>query len=292
MRSIENAIFILTICIACILIPASVLAQANGDYGLSPAIQNRILGVETDYTRMVRERAPQFRLVRTVESLPEIKGKTVLVPIKLTETEQAAVNRPNSPPVIATLHDRRTGRPLDNCAAPCVLTSPLKPLGRITMYRYGSKPLSKRAKTYAFRDKPRAILLGFNEVDHQIERERCGKEFSVLTVGESTRDAEPCVRVKPLIPAEARRSGHCIVKFNILENGDPIDVRADECSLQVFCEPTTEAVRRWIYYPRIAYGKTAVRTGLESKINFRLLNSRGQFIPERDDDMQPCVGSV
>lgn len=292
MRSIQKLLFILMACIAYITVPASVLAQADGGYGLSPAIQNRILGVETDHTRMVRSRAPRFRLVRDLETFPAITGKTVDVPIKLMESEQAAVNRPNSPPVIATVHDRRTGKPLDSCEAPCVLTSPMVPPGMLTLYRYGTKPLNVGAEVYAFNGDADEVFLGFNEVDHQIERDRCAKEFAVLRVGEVTRDAEACVRVPPRMPEEAQRSGHCIVNSNISKNGDPIDVRADECSEQVFCEPTTEAVRRWIYYPRLAYGETAVRTGVVSTIRFRLTNFRGQLIPNDSDEMQPCVGSA
>lgn len=273
-------------------LPNLALGQVDSGYPLSARIQNRILGVEVDFERMVRTRAPEFTLQRSVESLPAITEKTVDVPIRLLGSEQIKVNRPNSPPVIATLHDRRTGRTLDSCKAPCVLKSPLIPPGMLILYRYGTKPLSISAEIYAFDNKPPPIFLGFNEVDHQIERERCTTEFKVLRIGVVTRDTEACVRVPPRMPDEAQRSGYCRVNFNISRAGDPIDVRADECTEQIFCEPTIEAVRRWIYYPRLQYGETAERMGVVTSISFALTGIGGRKIPGSEDEMQPCVGSV
>jgi len=268
------------------------LAQSDTGYGLSGTIQTRISGQETDYVQMVRVKAPEFSLLRKVETLPPLSGRTIDVPITLLAGEQAKVNRPNSPPVIATLHDRRSGRPLDSCEAPCTLKSPMMPPGMVTLYRYGTKPLNIGAEHYAFKTEVDPLFLGFNEVDHQIERDRCAKEFAVLRRGEVERDAEACVRVPPRMPEDAMRSGHCLVNFNVSENGEPVDVRADECTEQVFCEPTTEAVRRWIYYPRLQYAETAFRSGVRSTIRFRLTNFRGAVIPEGEVEMQPCVGSA
>jgi hypothetical protein len=268
------------------------LGQVDSGYPLSASIQNQILGVEVDFERMVRTRAQDFNLQRSVETLPVLTGRTIEVPIKLLESEQVKVSRPSSPPVIATLHDRRTGQPLDVCEAPCVLKSPMIPPGMLTLYRYGTKPLSMGAEIYAFDPDPPPIFLGFNEVDHQVERDRCAMEFKVLRIGEETRDAEACVRVPPRMPDEAQRSGYCRVIFNISQTGDPIDVRADECSEQIFCEPTTEAVRRWIYYPILEYGETAERMSVVSSINFRLTGIGGKVIPQGEGEMQPSVGSA
>ncbi|MGJ8561905.1 MAG: energy transducer TonB [Litorimonas sp.] len=272
--------------------PGMALGQVDSGYALSARIQNQILGVEVDFERMTRARAPEFILQRSVETLPLLSGKTIDVPIKLRESEQVKVSRPSSPPVIATVHDRRTGRPLDSCEAPCILKSPMIPPGMLTLYRYGTKPLSIGAEIYAFDPDPPSIFLGFNEVDHQLERDRCAMEFKVLRLGEVTRDAEACVRVPPRMPDEAQRSGYCRVTFNISQTGDPIDVRADECSEQIFCEPTTEAVRRWIYYPRLEYGEVAERMGVKSSISFRLTGIGGRVIPQGEGEMQPCVGSA
>lgn len=285
---------ILFVLVMCLLsgINAPALAQADGGYGLSPFIQNRILGEEQDYTQIIRTRAPQFRLVREVETFSSIEGSRVDVPVTLQDSELIKLKRENSPPIVATLHDRRTGRPLDNCLAPCVLQSPMVPPGMLTLYRYGSEPINFGAETLAFVPNPVPISIGFNEIDHQIERERCAQEFAVIRMKETARDAEACVRLPPHMPNLATHSGHCRVVFNISRRGDPTDVRADECTEQIFCEPTTKSVRRWIYYPKLEYGETAERLGVVSTMRFVLTNFRGDHIPEPDGDMEPCVGSA
>jgi hypothetical protein len=241
---------------------------------------------------MVRQKAPLFRLVRDIETLPPIQCGAVDVPITLGERGLEAINRPNSPPLIAALHDRRTGQPLDNCVAPCVLKSPMIPPGMVMLYRYGSEPMSVGAETYAFTDVVDPIFIGFNEVDHQVERERCAKAFVLIREGEPTRDAEACVRIPPNMPDMATASGHCIVVFNISARGEPTDVRTDECTDQVFCEPTTKATRRWIYHLKLQYGEAVERRRVQSTMRFRLTNFRGQVIPEPSEEMLPCVGSV
>jgi hypothetical protein len=274
------------------LLPRPIWAQTHSDYGLSENIQIRITGIEADYERMIRSNAPKFRLVRQVEPFAPLDGKTLAVPVNISDFDMRNIKRDNSPPAIATLHDRRTGAPLDNCLAPCTLQSPMVPPGILTLYRYGSTPTHRGAEISAFLDPDDKIYLGFNEVDHQIERERCAIEFEVIRATEPTRDAEPCVRVPPLMPANARHSGHCRMAFNVSRAGETIDVRATECTEQEFCEPSLAAIQRWIYYPKLNYGETAVRREVESKMSFRLTNEAGIVIPEPDGDMVPCVGSV
>ena len=80
------------------------------DHGHSEKIQIRIKGVEADYERMVRRNAPKFRLVRNVETFSPIKGKTIDVPVNISDFDMQNVTRHNSPPIIATLHDRRNVR--------------------------------------------------------------------------------------------------------------------------------------------------------------------------------------
>lgn len=267
-------------------------SQPVENYGLSVSIQQRIIAEEGDYVRMVRQQAPEFRLVRSAEVSPPIAVRTMDVPIVLRAQGLETINRQNSPPLIATLHDRRTGRPLDNCIAPCVLKSPRIPPGMVTLYRYGSEPVNVGAETYAFTEEVVPVFLGFNEVDHVIERERCAADFEVIRRQESTRDAEPCVRIPPRMPDLATESGHCYVVFNVSPRGEPTDVRADECTSQVFCERTTKAARRWIYYPKLQYGEAVEQLEVRPIMRFALTNSMGQIIPEPTGDMLPCVGSV
>jgi hypothetical protein len=275
-----------------LIAPQRLWAQAGNSYGLSDNIETRIMGIESDYERMVQGSAPKFRLVRDVEEFLPIEGRTVAVPVNISDFDMRHINRDNSPPVIATLHDRRTGAPLDNCQAPCTLQSPMIPPGILTLYRYGSVPVHRGAEISAFLDPDDKIQLGFNEVDHQLERERCAMEFKVIRAAEPTREAEPCVRMPPLMPMEAKHSGHCKVGFNISRSGETLDVRAIECTEQEFCEASLAGVQRWIYYPKLNYGETEVRLDVRSKMSFRLTNHAGIVIPEPDGEMEPCVGSV
>jgi hypothetical protein len=267
-------------------------AQFDNGYGLSDSIQNRIADVEADYERMIQAAAPEFRLVRKIERFPAIDGKTVPVPVNVGARGKRILERKNSPPLIATIHDRRTGKPLDNCVAPCTLTSPLIPPGTLSLYRYGSVPVAQGAEIYAFLDPDQKVYFGFNEVDHQLERERCAVEFKVIREREPTRDIEACVRVPPTMPPEAQYSGHCLVVFNVSRTGETIDVRAEECTEQVFCEASLAAVQRWIYYPKLNYGETEVWTAASTTMTFHLTNPDGAVIPEPENEMEPCVGSV
>lgn len=268
------------------------LAQTGSAYRLPAHIQNRITGVEQDFERMVRDRAPQFELIREVEDFPPINGNVMDVPIGVSDNDLKNTSRPNSPPIIVTLHNRRSGKPLDSCQAPCTLQSPAVPPGMVTVYRYGSVPVNRGAEAFAFYDDAESIYVGFNEVDHQIERDRCVTEFKVIRAREMTRDAEPCVRIPPMMPSEAERSGYCRMVLNISQSGDPIDARAEECTEQVFCEPSLQSVQRWIYYPSLKYGEPEVRLGVKSKISFRLTDETGRVIPALEGELQPCVGSV
>jgi hypothetical protein len=275
-----------------LIAPQPLWAQAKTNYGLSNNIHIRIEGTDADYERMIRSQAPEFRLVKDVEKFPPIKGKTVPVPVNIDKTTVRNVSRANSPPIIVTLHDRRTGKPLDNCIAPCTLTSPMIPPGMLTLYRYGSAPINRGAEMFAYLDRKQEIFVSFNVVDHRAERERCAVEFEALRALEPTRDAEACVRVPPLMPMEAERSGHCKVIFNVSRDGETIDVRAVECTDQLFCEASLAGVQRWIYYPKLKFGETEVRTGASTTIRFRLNTIAGAIIPEPDGEMVPCVGSV
>ena len=201
-------------------------------------------------------------------------------------------SRDNSPHVVAMLHDRRTGAPLDSCRAPCALTSPLVPPGVVTLYRYGSKPMDIPVESIVFSGEVRPLWLNFNEVDHQLKRERCAKEFEQIRKTEANRDTFPCVRVPPTMPRMAVRSGHCLVALTVAKNGEVVDVVARKCTDPIFCKPTVEAVRRWIYYPKLEYREVIERPDVTSKMTFSLNDENGKIIPESEEEMQPCIGDV
>jgi len=96
----------------------------------------------------------------------------------------------------------------------------------------------------------------------------------------SDRDAQPLVRIPPIMPPRAEKSGHCKVRFDVSPEGAPFNVVATYCTQRVFERPSTKSVTKWKYNPKIVDGRTVARTGVESQITFKLADERGNIIPE------------
>ena len=96
----------------------------------------------------------------------------------------------------------------------------------------------------------------------------------------SDRDAQPLVRIPPIMPPRAEKSGHCKVKFDVSPEGAPFNVSATYCTQSLFERPSTKSVSKWKYNPKMLDGRAVSRTGVESKITFRLADERGKIIPE------------
>ena len=272
---------------------APLWAQQSGDYGLPAHIHKRVLGIEQDYERMIQSKATEFRLIRSVEPFPKISGKTVTVPVILTDDDMARLDRPDSPPVIAALHDRRTGKPLASCKAPCEMESPRTPPAMLTIYRYGSKPEHYGSERYTTYKKPATLFLGFNEVDYQLIRDECAKTSELYIRSHQQKDAEACYRLPPLMPFEARRSGHCITTFDVSEYGETMNVVIEACTDSIFCAASLDSVVNWIYHPAIKDSLPVQRFAVESKVTYRLADEAGRLIPEPQSPvMELCIGSV
>ena len=103
---------------------------------------------------------------------------------------------------------------------------------------------------------------------------------SQFKIAVSDRDAQPLVRIPPQMPPRAEKSGHCRVRFNVSPEGQPFDVQATYCTQNLFERPSIRSVQKWKYNPKIQDGRPVGRTGVESKITFRLADERGNIIPE------------
>ena len=97
-------------------------------------------------------------------------------------------------------------------------------------------------------------------------------------------DVVPLVRIPPRMPSNARRSGHVNVVFDVDEKGKPFNIRVLNSTEKLFEKPSIESVKKWVYSPigRAGDGESKPRKDVSNKINFKLTNSRGQLIPERD----------
>jgi periplasmic protein TonB len=96
----------------------------------------------------------------------------------------------------------------------------------------------------------------------------------------SDRDAQPLVRIPPIMPPRAEKSGHCKVRFDVSPQGAPFNVIATYCSGSVFKRASIKSVQKWKYNPKIVDGRSVARKGVESQITFRLTDERGNIIPE------------
>ncbi len=96
----------------------------------------------------------------------------------------------------------------------------------------------------------------------------------------SDRDAQPLVRIPPIMPPRAEKSGHCKVRFDVSPEGAPFNVQATYCTQSLFERASIKSVEKWKYNPKIVDGRAVARKGVESKISFRLADERGNIIPE------------
>lgn len=96
----------------------------------------------------------------------------------------------------------------------------------------------------------------------------------------SDTDPQPLIRVPPIMPPRATRSGHCQMAFDISPEGTPFNIKASSCSETVFQRPAVRAVGKWVYRPEIKDGLPVMRTGLTTTIRFKLTDDRGGIIPE------------
>jgi len=96
----------------------------------------------------------------------------------------------------------------------------------------------------------------------------------------SDRDAQPLVRIPPIMPPRAEKSGHCKVRFDVSPEGSPFNVTAPYCTQSLFSRASIKSVEKWKYNPKIVDGRSVARTGVESQITFRLQDERGKIIPE------------
>ena len=96
----------------------------------------------------------------------------------------------------------------------------------------------------------------------------------------SDRDAQPLVRIPPIMPPRAEKSGHCRVRFDVSPEGAPFNVTTTYCTQSLFSRATVKSVQKWKYNPKIVDGRQVARKGVENKVTYRLTDERGKIIPE------------
>jgi len=94
------------------------------------------------------------------------------------------------------------------------------------------------------------------------------------------RDVQPLVRMEPLMPRRAEKSGHCQMRFNVNPQGAPYDVKAVYCTQRVFERNSIKATLNFKYRPKIIDGRAVNMTGVETKLTYSLFDENGRLILE------------
>ena len=103
---------------------------------------------------------------------------------------------------------------------------------------------------------------------------------NVINIAITDRDAKPLVRVKPVMPLRAQKSGHCTVRFDVSPAASRIILLSLIAVKTCSSGPPLKSVERWKYQPKIQSGVAVSRSGVESKITFALNDDNGRPIPE------------
>lgn len=125
---------------------------------------------------------------------------------------------------------------------------------------------------------PNVAIASLEGAIPDFETPKLDKQSFKITV--SDRDAQPLVRIPPIMPPRAEKSGHCKVRFSVSPEGQPYEVVATYCSSSVFRRSSVKSVEKWKYQPKIVNGRSVARQGVESQITFKLSDERGRIIPE------------
>lgn len=135
-------------------------------------------------------------------------------------------------------------------------------------------PTIERAKA----DKPTERIASLEGAIPEFEAPKIDRQNFKIAV--SDRDAQPLVRIPPIMPTRAEKSGHCQVKFDVSPEGQPFNVVATFCTQKLFERATIKSVQKWKYNPKIVDGRSVSRTGVVNKVTYKLTDERGRLIPE------------
>jgi len=81
---------------------------------------------------------------------------------------------------------------------------------------------------------------------------------------------QPRVRIPPMIPPRANRSGSCVVRFDVSAAGQTKNIRVVKCTESIFARNSRKAVSNFRYKPA-PHG----RIGVETNIKYRLQGEDG-----------------
>ncbi len=127
-------------------------------------------------------------------------------------------------------------------------------------------------------EKPQEAIASLEGAIPEIDLPKIDRQNFEIRV--SDKDAQPLVRIPPIMPPRAEKSGHCKVRFDVSPEGQPFNVQTTYCTQNLFSRATIKSVSKWKYNPKITDGRPVSRTRVETTIRFLLNDERGKLIPE------------
>ncbi len=95
---------------------------------------------------------------------------------------------------------------------------------------------------------------------------------------------KPIHRMPQPAPANAQKSGHCKMKFDVTDRGLVTNIRIKSCTDPVFYRASLESVAGFKYEAQQILDKgqmvNVYTRDVETKVSYRLLNDNGDIIPE------------
>lgn len=108
---------------------------------------------------------------------------------------------------------------------------------------------------------------------------------SIMKKSTGDRDAQPLVRIPPIIPArflQGDHSGYCKVRFDVTPDGAVTNLETTVCTSRQLENATLTSVSKWRFTPKVEDGLPIMRKGVESTIRFDLQDERGRKLPLPD----------
>jgi len=137
-------------------------------------------------------------------------------------------------------------------------------------------PQIERAKA----DKPTERIASIEGAIPEFETPKI--DATNFKIAVSDRDAQPLVRIPPQIPTRflsGDNSGYCTAEFDVSPQGKPFNVVTTRCTSSQLKSATIKSIQKWKYNPKIVDGRPVARSGVRTKVEFRLQDERGRLLP-------------
>lgn len=90
----------------------------------------------------------------------------------------------------------------------------------------------------------------------------------------------PLERIPPMMPRNAKRSGHVTLLFDVSDDGFPENIKVTGRTDAVFEKPAISSVKKWRYSSRTEEETGNSRDNVATKITFTLTNRSGNLLKE------------